>query len=160
MLVLVLALVLVNAVTFAVVLENQRSGVYPINGDSIGIPIIGTLVVSGVVLPMLVLIGFLPGAQFVKRLCSRGLPWRIGAGLLLLAVYVAVGFFALGAVEYWAIPNHYWIATSYVLSFLALAFFSILDARWLLSNRAAHPDAREASHVFSPSQSRAGGRER
>ena len=30
----------------------------------------------------------------------------------------------------------------------------------LTSNRAAHPDAREASQLFSPSQSRAGGRER
>jgi len=160
MLVLVLALVLVNAVSYAVVLENQRSGVYPIDGDSIGIPIISTLVVSAVVLPMLVLIGFLPSAQFLRRLCSRGLPWRIGVGLLLLALYAAVGFFALGGVEYWAIPNHYWIATSYALSFLALAFFFILDARWLLSNSAAHPDAREASLVLSPSQSRAGGRER
>ena len=32
--------------------------------------------------------------------------------------------------------------------------------RQLPSNRAAHPDAREASHLLSPSQSRAGGRER
>jgi len=29
-----------------------------------------------------------------------------------------------------------------------------------MANRAAHPDAREASHLLAPSQSRAGGRER
>jgi len=32
--------------------------------------------------------------------------------------------------------------------------------RVLRSNHAAHPDAREAAFLFSPSQSRAGGRER
>jgi len=40
--------------------------------------------------------------------------------------------------------------------FSALAFFAIR----MRSNRAAHPDAREASHLLSSSQSRAGGRER
>ncbi len=32
--------------------------------------------------------------------------------------------------------------------------------RLMPPNRAAHPDAREASRLFLPSQSRAGGRER
>jgi hypothetical protein len=37
--VLTLVLAVINGVTWVVVVKNQRDGVYPIDGDSIGIPI-------------------------------------------------------------------------------------------------------------------------
>src|SRR6267143_3914521 len=111
---LILALVLINAATFAVVEENQRHGVYPIDGYSISIPIISTFLFSAFVLPLLVLIGLLPGTQFLVRLCSRGLPWRICIGLVLLALFIVVALLALDGARYWAIPNHYSVAASYL----------------------------------------------
>jgi hypothetical protein len=134
LLVLVLALALINGATFAVVVVNQENGVYPIDGDSIAIPIISTLFASSFVLPFLVLIGLLPGAQFLSRLCSRGRAWSIGMALLLFALYLAAALFAVGGAGYWAIPSHYWIAVSYLLLLSALALFLVLDARRLLSN--------------------------
>ena len=140
MLVLVSALVLVNAATFFVVSDNAAAGRYPIDADSIGIPIMSTLVLSVIALPILLLVGLLPSAQFLVRLCSRGLPWRISTGVLLLALYVILALFALDGVGYWAVPNHYWITASYVVSLLVLLFFSIVDARWLFSNSAPYRD--------------------
>jgi hypothetical protein len=157
---LLVALVLVNVVTFVVVRENQHSGLYPVDGDSIGIPIMSTLALSVLALPLLVIIGLLPGAQFVVRLCARGLLWRIGVGFFLLVLYVVVALLALDGAGYWAIPNHYSVASAYVASLLALAFFFVFDTRWLLSNSAPQADAREAAHLGQTSQSRAAGRER
>jgi hypothetical protein len=134
LLVLTLALVLINGATWVVVVENQHNGVYPIDGDSIGIPIISTLVASSFVLPLLVLIGLLPGAQFLSRLCSRGQAWTVCVNLLLFALYVAAALFAIGGAGYWAIPNHYWITVCYFVLLLALVLFFALDARRLLSN--------------------------
>jgi hypothetical protein len=157
---LLVALVLVNMVTFVVVRENQHSGLYPVDGDSIGIPIMSTLALSVLVLPLLVLIGLLPGAQFMVRLCARGLLWRIGVGFFLLVLYVVVALLAFDGAGYWAIPDHYSVASAYVASLLALALFFLFDTRWLLSNSAPHGDGREAPHLDQPSSAPARGRER
>jgi len=157
---LLFALVLVNTVTYVVVVENLHSGLYPVDADSIGIPIMSTLALSALVLPVLVLIGLLPGAQFMVRLCARGLWWRIGVGFFLLVLYVVVALFALDGAGYWAIPNHYPVAASYLVSLLALVLFFVVDTRWLLSNSAPHRDGREASHGGQPSSAPARGRER
>lgn len=134
LLVLILALVLVNGATWVVVVENQHSGIYPIDGDSIGIPIISTLVASSFVLPLLVSIGLLPGTQFLSRLCSRGRAWTVCVNLLLFTLYAATALFAIGGAGYWAIPNHYSIAACYFVLLVVLSLFFVLDARRRLSN--------------------------
>lgn len=133
-LVLVTALVLINAATWAVILENGHNGVYPMDGDSIGIPIMSTLVASAFVLPLLVLIGSLPCAGFVSRLCSRGPVWGACVAIVLLALYSGAAIFAVDGVGYWSIPNHYSIAFCYLLLSLVLALFFVLDARRLFAN--------------------------
>jgi hypothetical protein len=104
-LVLVVVLILINGATWVVVVENQHRGLYPIDGDSVGIPIISTLIASSLVLPLLVFIGFLPGSNFVSRLCIRGLAWTVGVSIVLLVLYFGAAVFAVGGASYWSIPR-------------------------------------------------------
>lgn len=130
---LVLALVLINAATWFVTGMNQRNGVYPIDADSIGIPIIGTWFNSLFVLPQLFLIGLLARLSFIRVLCSRHIGWSIILGILLLALYVSVGLFAISGVVEWMLPNHYFIAFCYLLLLLMLVVLLFLDIHLLFS---------------------------
>jgi hypothetical protein len=132
---LAMALLLINVATWFITGVNQRNGVYPVDADSIGIPIVGTLFASLVVLPLLLLIGLLPTAGFVRRLCSRGFRWSIAAGAALLVLYVTVGLFAVSGVAEWAIPHHYLIAACYSFLLLVLVAFLFLDMKRLFSLR-------------------------
>lgn len=130
---LVLALVLINTATWFVTGMNQRNGVYPVDADSIGIPIIGTWFNSLFVLPQLFLIGLLARLSFVRVLCSRHIGWSIILGILLLALYVSVGLFAISGVVEWMFPNHYLIAFCYLLLLLMLVVLLFLDIHLLFS---------------------------
>lgn len=110
LLVFILSLVLINRTTWIVVEENQRNGLYPVEGDSISIPIFGTQGASLFALPFLVLIGLLPGARFLNRLCSRGWAGSVCVALLLVSLYLAAALFAVRGADYWAFPYHYWIS--------------------------------------------------
>jgi hypothetical protein len=52
---------------------------------------------------------------------------------LLFACYLPAVLFGLGGVAYWAVPNHYWIASSYVALLLVLALFAALDVRRVIA---------------------------
>ncbi len=132
--VLALTLLSINVTTWLLITQNQRDGIYPVDADSISIPIFDTVIGSLCVLPFLLLVSFLPSASFVARLCSRGIGWAIAAFLLLLSFYAAVALFALSGVAYWASPHHYPIAVCYSVLLLALVMFLATDTRKLFSN--------------------------
>jgi hypothetical protein len=131
---LMLALVLINSVTWVVVTENQRNGLYPVEGDSISIPIFGTLGASVFVFPFLVLIGVVPGARFLQRLCAHGWAGSVCAALLLVSLYLAAARFTVHGAGSWAFPHHYGISVCYLVLLVLLAMLFVLDARWLLSH--------------------------
>ena len=138
---LVLALILINIATWFVTGINQRNGIYPIDADSIGIPIVGTCFHSLLILPQLFLIGLLANFSFVRRLCSRNIGWSIVLGIVLLTCYVNVGLFAIsGAVE-WMFPHHYLMAICYSLLLVMLIVFLFFDIRLLFSNLSFKRDA-------------------
>ena len=131
---LVRALILINIATWFVTGANQKNGVYPVDADSIGIPIGGTWFHSLLVLPQLFLISFLGSFGFVTQLCSSDNRWSIAIGFVLLALYVNVSLFAISGVAEWMLPNHYLIAFGYLLLFLVLFIFLLLDIKLLFSN--------------------------
>jgi hypothetical protein len=72
LLVLLLTLSAIDGTTWAVVVQNQRKALYPVDADSIVIPIFDTVLLSTLVLPFLVLVCWLPNAAFFDRLRRRG----------------------------------------------------------------------------------------
>lgn len=128
---LVLALILINVATWFVTGINQRNGVYPVDADSIGIPIMGTWFKSVFVLPQLFLIGFLSDFGFVRELRSRRIAWSIVLGIVLLALYISVGLFAISGMVGWMFPDHYLLAASYSFLLLTLIIFFFRDMKQL-----------------------------
>jgi len=133
-------LILVNIATWAVITLNQSSGVYPVNADSIGIPIIGTTFISMLTLPLITTICFMPLSKFLKRLCTHGKAWGIAAAIILLLLYVGVGLFAISGIVSWIIPDHYLIAASYLLFLTVLAASFIRDVKLVFSNGSINSD--------------------
>ena len=129
LLVLLLTLSAIDGTTWAVVVQNQRKALYPVDADSIVIPILDTVILSTLVLPFLLLVWWLPSAAFFDRLRRRGTVGGVCMNGLLFASYLPAVLFGLGGVAYWAVPNHYWIASSYVALLLVLALFAALDVR-------------------------------
>ena len=132
---LIIALLLINVATWFITGVNQRNGIYPMDADSIGIPIVLTLLGSLVVSPLFVLIALLPTAGFVSRFCSRDFGCAIAARVALIVLYVPAGLFAVSGVAKWATPNHYLVAASYSVLFLVLIVFLFLDMKRLFPNR-------------------------
>jgi hypothetical protein len=93
--------------------------------------------------------------QRIRRLTPRG--------LLTVVVLASVGTAALMVSDR---PFGWKDMLYYFCGFAVTDFLLFGSAAWawwkvaMRPNSAAHPDAREASHLLSPSQSRAGGRER
>jgi hypothetical protein len=135
-LVLVAALCTVNLATWIVVTANQGAGLYPADADSIGIPLLGTLFASALVILPLAAIAFIPQNTRVGVLCARGKPQVVAVYSLLGLMYLLVGLFALLGFTYWAMTHHYAIGSSYAALLVVLSGFLVGDVRRVLSNRA------------------------
>jgi hypothetical protein len=140
---LAMALVLINAVTQVVMERNAAAGAYPPDGDSIAIPIYGTLLLSLIASPWLLLIAFFSRIRTVRAYFLSG---GIGSALVttgIVALYLPAILLALGGIEYWAIPLHYEIAVAFGVSVFVLAVLAWDDFRTLRSNLALNTDARQ-----------------
>ena len=117
---LIAALMLINGITCAVLSRNQAIGLYPIDADSIGIPLVLTILDSLFLLPILIVICALSD-QKVRAWLSELNPWYPVAakGVLALAYSIAFLFTICGGL-YWSIPDHYFIVAGYVVMLVAL----------------------------------------
>lgn len=98
----VAALLVVNLVAYRTLVKNQQSGVYPIDADSIGIPLFEGLITSALVLVLCVPALFLPKRHWVVVIFCIGSCGM--AALLSLLEGLS-----------WVDANHYPIAISYGL---------------------------------------------
>lgn len=80
--------------SFLVLARNQEAGIYPVDADSIGIPVMEEFLLSLAVLVLLAAALRLPGRSRIGR--------TVGVALCL-----AAGALSLLAAMSWAIPHHY-----------------------------------------------------
>ena len=140
---LAIAVVLINAVTRVVIERNAFAGAYPADGDSIAIPIFGTLLLSLIASPWLLLIAFFSQIRTVRAYFLSG---GVGCALVtagVVALYLPAILLAIGGIEYWAMPRHYEIAVAFGVSVFVLAVLAWDDLRTLRSNPALNTDARQ-----------------
>jgi hypothetical protein len=137
--VLAVALVIVNFVTRLVVRANLSNAIYPVDTDSISIPLFSIFLASPHVLPFFAVIVLFPTARFVALRCSRSTAWSLAVGLIFLVAYAAVSVYAITSTAYWTAPYHYLIALCYAFLFIGLAILFVLDTKFLFSNLRA-PD--------------------
>jgi hypothetical protein len=135
---LIAAVILTNLIAWYVLTDNQQNGVYPHDGDTIMIPIMGIMYWSLIALPFFTIIGWLPSLKFAWRLFYKNLILSLLIGFTVLAIYISALFLSLLGVLSWAYPHHYLIALSYVLliSIIFICFF--LDLKVVIQNRSTH----------------------
>lgn len=123
------ALFLVNGVTWFVTTANQKAGLYPIDADSIGIPIMFTIAACVLMLPILFIISMLPNKRLLNWLNSKGLVRLMIARIGVLSLYALVFLFAAYGFVYWNSPGHYFIAASYLIFIIILLIYLLIDWR-------------------------------
>lgn len=126
-----------NVTTWAVVFENYRAHVYRSDADSIGIPIVSTILSSIFALPFLAGIVLIPHFRSIRDARSRSAVAFTIAAAGLLVSYSVIALFGLAGLAYWAGPNHYLIAASYLCLLLLVGTLFILDFARLWSRRLA-----------------------
>lgn len=94
------AIAVAEMILYWVISSNLEAGVYPVEADSIGIPLFSSLIFAVASLILIVL----------AILCQLGPKWLKLLGVLLFLASAAItGLFAFS----WASPNHYLITASY-----------------------------------------------
>lgn len=125
------ALLLINIMTSLITSANQKAGLYPINADSIGIPIGLTLYESIIMLPILFVICLITNKRILIWLQSKDAVFLFAVRIGLLLLYAAAFYFAIYGATYWSLPGHYLIAASYVVLFVVLLISLVFDWREL-----------------------------
>ena len=116
---MIVSLVLSNGLLWFVLDQNMSAGIYPVDADSVGIPIMEALTVSLVILLCVAVTIALPNRTRGWRV-AQGVPASIAS---LLALLLSVS---------WLSPSHYLAATA----FFALALACIW-AWWLVRKPSA-----------------------
>lgn len=94
------AIAVAEMIFYWAISRNLEAGIYPIEADSIGIPLFSSLIFAAASLILLLL----------AILCQLGPRWLTLLGALLFLASAAItGIFAF----FWASPNHYLITASY-----------------------------------------------
>ena len=94
------AIAVAEMIFYWVISSNLEAGIYPVEADSIGIPLFSSLIFAAASLILL----------FLAILCQLGPRWLTLLGALLFLASAAItAMFAFS----WVSPNHYLIAASY-----------------------------------------------
>ena len=106
------ALSLINVTIWFVLDDNQRNGLYPVDADSIGLPIMLTMAES------LLAITFFGAICLLQHGINSGLRnWHKSIRVLgligVLSLYGLIGWFGVTGLGSWWIPHHYLISLSY-----------------------------------------------
>src|SRR5512139_106253 len=104
---LVMCLLTINWLTMDVVESNALAGMYPPDGDSIGIPIFGTWLATIVLAPFLWLVVWLPLSRFADGIVRKSRVHKVAliSGVALL--YLLGLFLALVGASIWADSRHW-----------------------------------------------------
>ncbi len=121
-----ISIVTTNVTMDFVLQNNQSKGVYPIDADSIGIPIVSGIISSGLLLLLMLPAVFIPQTRKLF----------IWIQILLLALGgLFAGLNAFG----WILPNHYLIAISYLLVIMASIWLIVKRNVKLASIKSTNP---------------------
>jgi hypothetical protein len=115
------ALVFSNIVSIYILSRNQSAGLYPVNADSIVIPIFEGIIFSVLIFTLLIVAIYLPKRSLIGTIAS-----------LVLAV-IATFLAAIMAIG-WAIPHHYEMTVANAVVFFISGLFVVRYGKVLANN--------------------------
>ena len=142
---IVIALLAVDGSTYLVLSHNLEAGVYPVNGDSIGIPMVTTLLLSLVGAVFLLSALSLVFIGSIVRFSQKGKAHLSAVILLLVLLTLPPLFLLFLGAGFWSMPNHYLLLAIMVIMLTVVAGVLIRDIRWLISNPALKRDCRKSA---------------
>lgn len=127
----------IDAVTYFALNSNLAGGVYPVDADSIGIPLVETWVLSAYGAFGLLVLAVVATVDGPYRKAAASNLWRhtFAIGLALAYLCVFAFFFLWGAS--WSGPHHYLIVAVCWFTALVVASVGVLDIRRLFSIHAS-----------------------
>jgi hypothetical protein len=131
-LLVIVSLVAVNAASFLTLEHNLSASIYPIDADSIGLPLIGGVITTLQLLVLLAVAILLPKCKLFGPAVSVVLCGLAG----LLSVQYAV---------LWAVPHHYTMAAAYGGVLVVCGYLAASYASKFASNFAVKRDAQQAT---------------
>jgi hypothetical protein len=114
-----LACLAVGFAAYLTLSSNQRAGVYRVEADSIGIPLIESIFTSFV---LFVFLAAAAGLVALSRFVGRRA--KIIARVFAVIFGILAALLAAAGAYSWAIPNHYAMALSYV----AVTLFALVSS--------------------------------
>jgi hypothetical protein len=134
------AVVLICTAASTALSANQSKGIYPVDADSIGIPLMFTLMNA---LTLLVVVSAAVG---VIRLGMSGTrARRILYAVVVAALHAIALLIAVDAALFWLMPHHHAISAAYGFFILIIAIRAIADIREISVNIAMERDATRHS---------------
>lgn len=126
------SLVAANVASFFTLSNNQSMGVYPIDADSIGLPLM-----EGAILSIMLLV-LLCAAIFIPK-------GKIFGSALSVALCCLAALLSGASTVSWAIPNHYTMAIAYGCVLVVCGILAAIYLRKLASNIEVKRDAPQAT---------------
>jgi hypothetical protein len=135
-----LGITIVCVTAYATLSRNQSDGIYPIDADSIGIPLMLTLTYSMI---LLVLLLTAIGVTGLGKTGSR--TRRISVQVITASLYSIALLVAGEAALSWLIPHHYTISAAYGFLIAVIGTRLVNDMRELTYNIPVERDASRPS---------------
>ena len=142
---IVIALLAVDGSTYLVLSHNLDAGVYPVDGDSIGIPMVSTLILSLVGAIFLLSALSLVYIGSIVRFSQKGKVHLSAVILLMFLLNLPPLFLLFLGAGFWSMPNHYMLLAIMVVTLTIVAGVFVRDIRWLISNPALKRDCRKSA---------------
>jgi hypothetical protein len=115
------ALCFSNIVSIYILVRNQSAGLYPVNADSIGIPIFEGIIFSVLIFTLLMVAIYLPKRSLIGTIA--------GLVLAVIATFLAA-IMTIG----WAIPHHYEMTVADTVVFFISGLFVARYGKVLANN--------------------------
>lgn len=128
MIILLVSIVLVNIITWLIAGTNQKNSYYPMDADSIGIPIMCTAGISIFMLPIFIIGNFFLKQNILFKPKLKNVT-RIMIEIIIFLIYALALFFGSYGFFYWSYPRHYSISASYLILCSILLGNLIYDLR-------------------------------
>lgn len=115
--------------------DNLRNHRYPINADSIGLPLIGDVLANFIATPFYLSIAFIPSARFLRLRLKKPAWWRYPLFIWLGLSYLIALLSALGFTMRWWKPFHESISVFGFGTLMILLVFLLVDLQRFIRTR-------------------------
>ena len=128
------SLLLINVTSWIVLDKNQRNGLYPIDADSIGLPLV-SIMIESLFVALFFAFNFLIQTKALLWKRNRNQFRFISASSVTLSLYGVMAWLGTSALMAWWDSDHYLIALSYFIFLINICFDAAVFVSQYINNQ-------------------------